>query len=216
MAANPKWCQPLSRWKEYFKGWIINAEPKELMEFNVFFDFRIVAGEKALEQDLRSAISGMLVDRPRFFAQAAQHALQFKAPIRLFGAIVDPKAGSEHPGQLDLKAAAMPIITFARLYALKEQMAETNTLARLEELARKGILLPSKQQEIALAYETLLRLRLRHQAATLRAGREPDNWVTPDFLGHIEEALLRECFKEVENIQNLLQREFLGSAPQIK
>ena len=40
MAKNPKWCQPLSIWKQYFYSWIRVSTPKDLMQSNIFFDLR--------------------------------------------------------------------------------------------------------------------------------------------------------------------------------
>jgi PAS domain S-box-containing protein len=209
MASNPRWCRPLSVWKRYFEEWIRRAEPQELMEFSIFFDFRPVAGEPALARDLRTHISDILKAAPHFFPQAAQNALQFKAPLRFFGAMVT-SGGKEHPGRLDLKAAIMPIISFARLYALQQDVHETSTLDRLEALTRLGVLLDSKRRDIVAAYESLLRLRLRNQSLAIERNQQPDNWVDPGRLGHIEEAVLRECFKEIDALQERIQRDFLG------
>jgi len=54
MAGNPRWCQPLSQWKEDFKNWIINAEPEAVMDAGIFFDFRLVFGEPSLTISLSS------------------------------------------------------------------------------------------------------------------------------------------------------------------
>ena len=71
---------------------------------------------------------------------------------------------------LDLKAAMMPIVSFARLYALKHEIRATGTLDRLAALAAAGAMTESGQSEMATAYESLMHLRLRNQAAAF-AGR---------------------------------------------
>ena len=38
MASNPKWRQPLDRWKAYFADWMTVPEQKALMHANIFFD----------------------------------------------------------------------------------------------------------------------------------------------------------------------------------
>ncbi len=45
MAMNPKWCQPLSTWKKYFSSWVAEADPQDLMEVGIFFDFNCRYGE---------------------------------------------------------------------------------------------------------------------------------------------------------------------------
>ena len=58
----------------------------------------------------------------------------------------------------------------------------------------------SGQSEMATAYESLMHLRLRNQAAALQAGRSPDNLVDPHTLGHIERSILKESFAEIEAV----------------
>ncbi|MFH0922264.1 MAG: DUF294 nucleotidyltransferase-like domain-containing protein [Fibrobacterota bacterium] len=210
MASNPQWCRPLGDWKEYFNNWIQRADLHELMEFSIFFDFRMVYGEESLTRELRSHVLYRVQHSARFFPQAAQNALQFKSPLRLFGIVVSSAGKGESSNQIDLKAASMPLTSFARLYSLQQGIAETNTGARIEELVRKGVLLPSAQEEIVTAYALLLRLRLRQQAAILQAGGQPDNLVDPASLGHIEKAILRECFNEIDVLQARVRRDFLG------
>ena len=48
MAKNPKWCQPVSIWKKYFKEWIYNASSKALLQISIFFDFRFGYGDISL------------------------------------------------------------------------------------------------------------------------------------------------------------------------
>ena len=48
MAKNPKWCQPLSAWKNDFSSWIHAAEPEDLLQASIFFDFRAGLRRRAL------------------------------------------------------------------------------------------------------------------------------------------------------------------------
>ncbi len=207
-ADNPQWCKPLFVWKNYFNEWIRNSEPQQVIEFSIFFDFRPVSGDPELARELRNNISAILHETPFFLSQLAQNALIFKTPIRLFGTIVTSGA-KEHSGRIDVKTPAMAIVSFARLYALQQNILETNTLARLDALRRTGLLLDAKHRDIVTSYEYLLRLRLWNQSLAVEQNRQPDNWVNPSQLGHMEEVVLRECFKEIEDLQNYIQRDFL-------
>lgn len=209
MADNPEWCQPLQVWKKYFEDWIKHSSPEDMMEFSVFFDFRAVAGDFELARELRSHVYAALVETPHFFGQLAKNALMFNPPIRLFGNIVtDGK--KEHPGQIDVKAPNLAIVSFVRLYALKQGILETNTIARLDAITRTGILLDSTRRDIVTAYEAVLRLRLWNQSLALQNNQVLSNWVAPSQLGHIEEVILKECIKEIELLQERIQRDFFG------
>ena len=212
MANNPRWCQPVAVWKEYFDGWVSRADLQELMEFSIFFDFRVVYGDETLAQEIRSRVMNRVHHSARFLPQAALNALQFKSPLRLFGKVFTTAGKGESGSHIDLKAVTMAVVSFVRLYSLQQGIVETNTGARINELVRKGTILPSVQDEVMTVYALLMRLRLRHQAARMQYGQDPDNRVDPATLGHVEEAILRECFNEIDVLQARIRREFLGEA----
>lgn len=207
MAANPQWCQPLHIWKAYFGDWIHNCEPQQVVEFSIFFDFRPVAGDPELSTELRKYINQLIKENPFFLSQVAQNALLFKTPMRVLGTIVT-SSSKKHPGRIDVKSPAMAIVSFARLYALKNAINETNTLLRLDAITNLGIILESKHRDIVTAFETLVRMRLWNQAQALETNTKGDNWIDPDQLGHLEEVLLRESFKEIDELQNTLHKDF--------
>ena len=207
MAQNPRWCQPLQVWKQYFSEWIRKAEPQQLLEFSIFFDFRTVHGEPELAQELRRHVHEALQASPPFLPHLAQNSLLFKPPLRLFGRIV---AGGEPAGQLNLKDALMPIVSFARLYSLGQGLHETHTLERLAALAAQGVLPEESQEETAAAYNVLMRLRLRNQAEELQAGRDPGNVVSTRKLRHHEETLLNQSFAQIVAIQKRISQDYLG------
>jgi PAS domain S-box-containing protein len=206
MAQNPRWCQPLSVWKRYFGDWIQRAEAQQLLEFSIFFDFNPLYGPEALTHELRRHIDDLLRARPAFFPHIAQNALLFKPPTRLFGRIL----GGEQPGQLDLKDALMPIISFARLYALRHELEATHTLHRLQLLAEADVLTESSRRDIAGAYEFLMRLRLQQQAAAIATGQSPDNLLNYRRLTQAEHTLLNQSFALIEAIQKRISYDFLG------
>ncbi len=208
IASNPQWCKPIDVWKGYFEEWIRNSDPQQVIEFSIFFDFRPVAGNQEIAVELRNFIDPILKETPFFLSQIAQNSLIFKTPMRLFGSILT-SGGKDHPGRIDVKSPAMALVSFARLYALKNRMHETNTLVRLEAIKSMGVILDSKHRDIVTAYETLVRLRLWNQALAIENSLKPDNWVDPINLGHLEEVLLREAFKEIDELQTSIQRDFL-------
>ncbi|MCA1808903.1 MAG: DUF294 nucleotidyltransferase-like domain-containing protein, partial [Lentisphaerae bacterium] len=200
MASNPKWRRPLEAWRGIFSHWIRKAEGQEAMDFVTFFDLRCVWGQEELVRILRAHIQEELAKAPWFFMRAAQNAMQFKTPLRIFGNIVSTGRSTEKTGCLDLKATMMPIVCFARLHALRKNLVCTPTTERLTAICDRGMLLPSRCHNILTAFETLLRMRLRHQSEMVRQGNAPDNLVNPAWLGHIDEAVLKECFREIDRI----------------
>lgn len=210
MAQNARWCRPVEDWKAYFETWIRAAAPQQLLEFSIFFDFRTVYGPVEPALSLRRHIHELLRDAPDFFPHLAQQALEFKPPYRLFGKIFVPGGSAEHGGGLNLKDAMMPIVSFARLYALRHEIEETHTLDRLDALAETEALSAGSHEELVDAYEFLMRLRLRHQLQLLQAGQPLDNTVPLRTLGHGERAMLKEVFAQIAAIQKRISYDFLG------
>jgi CBS domain-containing protein len=210
MASNPRWCRSLPDWIAGFNEWRGKSEPQEITDFSIFFDFRTVYGDTELTHALRSAIHASLRDQSAFFHLFAQNALLFKPPFRLLGNIYLSGGATEHAGEINLKDAMMPVVSFARLYALRHQINQTHTMERIEALTERGILLPASRDEIAAAYDFLMELRLGAQLAALQAGRPAQNVIHPGKLGHIQRELLKQAFAQIAAVQKKVSYDFLG------
>ena len=117
--------------------------------------------------------------------------------------------GQDAEAGLDLKEAAMAVTAWARLYALRHDVAETGTLARLEALGASDVLPEASVQEAIEAYESLMRIRLRHQWP-LHEDRQPANLVSPARMTRTEESLLRSAFAQITAMQKRISYDFLG------
>jgi PAS domain S-box-containing protein len=196
MARNPSWCVPLDAWAGYFTRWIREPEPERLLDFNIFFDLRCLAGERSLAGRLRAHIVELLADNPPFFLHCARDALGRRLPALR-------RAGGE---RLDLKEAMSPVVGFARLYALRHGVPATNTLDRLEGLRERGVLAPASYEEIAAAYAFLMELRLR--GGLEGSGRVVDTGSLPPE----EEARLQQALTVLPLLHRRISFDFLGSA----
>jgi CBS domain-containing protein len=113
-------------------------------------------------------------------------------------------------GTVDLKAASLPIVAFARLYALRYGIAQTGTLDRLDALAERGKLAPASRDEITATYTFLMRLRLRQQVLDFHAGRQPGNLISVRRLGYSDRTQLRQSFAHIRALQRSIDFDFLG------
>ena len=212
MAKNPKWCQPLSVWKEYFSTWIHAAEPEDLLQSSIFFDFRGGYGDDDLIVRLRKFLFDSLSGWPGFFRHLTENALYFKPPIGFFRNFVVESKG-EHRNSFDIKNAMMPIVDFARIYALKNRIEETNTQERLNQLYLRKILSEPDYNEIELVYSFLMQMRfMRQVTSVIEENEKPDNYINPKKLSSIEQTMLKEIFKTIEKFQSKLGFEFTGLA----
>ncbi|WP_020586868.1 DUF294 nucleotidyltransferase-like domain-containing protein [Desulfobacter curvatus] len=209
MAKNPKWCQPLSVWKSYFKDWIYNASPETLLRTSIFFDFRIGYGDISLVNTLRKCLFDFLGDRKVFFRYMAENTSHFRIPIGFFGNfIVEPKG--KFKNTFDIKKVMMLVVDFARIYALQNKISATNTMERLELLYKKNVINESDYNDISHSYSYMMNLRFINQIhGIINEGREPDNNINPKKLSRIEQQTLKEIFKKTEKMAKL-QQEFLA------
>jgi len=206
MGQNPKWCQSLDQWKKYFSTWIRTAEPEALLQSSIFFDFRLGYGDQSIIDELRRHLFQSLSGWIGFFRHMAENALHFKPPLDFFGNFV--LQSKEKKNTLDIKSPMRLIVDFARIYALKNAIQETNTLERLEEMAVRNILERQDADELIHAYSYLMHMRLAHQVDNIIEKRiAPDNYIYPKQLTHIEQQALKEAFKRIRMAQGKMRME---------
>jgi PAS domain S-box-containing protein len=209
MAKNPRWNLPRALWRQQFSHWIHNADPQELLELNMAFDFRCVNGEQQFARDLRAWVFDQMEEYPLFFLHFAQNALLYKPPITLLGNLQTTSSG-DGAKTLNLKEALMPIVNFSRLYALRHRIDSTNTLDRLTELRDRGVLSGESYDRMFPDYESLMRIRLRRQAVAIEEGKAPSNLITPEELTSAEEARLKRLFSVSADLRKKISYDFLG------
>lgn len=208
MASNPKWRKPYAVWQAYFNRWMNSPTPKEVMHASIFFDFRSGYGTKELGERLRTHLCVTAPQKGLFLMHLAKDCLQIKPPLSFFRNFIVEKDG-EHKNQLDMKKRGIvPFVDFARLFALKHGVRETNTLARLKALEDGGYIQRDLISETTEAYEFQMQLRLVHQMRMIEAGKQPNNYIDPADLSDLEKQTLKEAFAVEGRLQAYIKEEF--------
>lgn len=205
MANNPKWCQPISVWKGYFSGWIREPDQKSLMMATVFFDFRPVAGNKTLAEELTQHLYQEIEKEKLFLNFFAKNALLNPPPLGFFRNFMVEKSG-EHAEKFDIKLRAMmPLADAARILILSHRIVGiNNTFKRFEKLAELEPNYAELFREAGKAYEIFMRIRAIEGLATQSSGR----YIRPDSLGKIQRQLLKNAFFPIEEIQKIIKVRF--------
>jgi len=212
MASSAKWCKPLSAWLHHLERCVMAADDQALTDMNVLFDFRCARGEMSYTRALRDHLHALVGGgRHAFFFHLAQTTLQFKPPLGFFGNI-QLDAGGDHPAAFNIKNAIIPVVNFARIYAISHHLDETNTLDRLRRLLDLGVLLRSSHDELVQAFTLLMELRLTHQAARASAGAAPDNFIELAGLTQLQRSLLKRVFSDIGVFQSRLRTDFARTA----
>jgi PAS domain S-box-containing protein len=209
MAENPEWVQPYSAWVRMFAEWIRTQEAEDLLQTKIFFDFRNGYGDASLVDALRQSLWARLDQHPEFFSRLARNVLLFAPPLGVFGQFVVESLPDGRKA-LNIKSAMTPIVDFARIYALRHRIGETNTLLRLEALRNAGIIPPQNCQEVSEVYAALMQARIAGQIQAIVEGRSPDNYVDPTKLTYMDQRLLKESFVQTRRFQTRLSYDFTG------
>ncbi len=208
MASNTKWRQPLQAWKEYFHRWITVPEEKALMHANIFFDLRCVHGNAKLVDRLKESIRRDARKNEIFLSLMAKNAMNFQPPLGFFRQFVLEKSG-EHKNTLDLKAhGIMPIVEIARIRSLAAGELRISTRNRLRAAAKAGEITETDAANLVDALDFIEKLRIEHQSRQLRAGKAPDNFLSPKELSPLVRQNLKSAFSQVRVSQSALLNRF--------
>jgi len=203
MAKNPKWCQPLQKWKEYFKTWMEIPDEKNVMQTTIFFDFRAVYGNKNLAEELKKYIYQL--KNPLFLGLLAKSAVSNPPPLNFFRNLIVEKSG-EHKDEFDLKArCTMPLIDAARVLCLEREALDVHsTIERYQKLME---LEPENKQVYQSAIESFsVYLRFR----TMQGLKHGDSgrYIKLEELTKLEKQLLKNTFFAIEEVQKILKAQF--------
>jgi CBS domain-containing protein len=203
MAKNPKWCQPLQKWKEYFKTWMEIPDEKNVMQTTIFFDFRAVYGNKNLAEELKKYIYQL--KNPLFLGLLAKSAVSNPPPLNFFRNLIVEKSG-EHKDEFDLKArCTMPLIDAARVLCLEREALDVHsTIERYQKLME---LEPENKQVYQSAIESFsVYLRFRTMQG-LKHG-DTGRYIKLEELTKLEKQLLKNTFSAIEEVQKILKAQF--------
>ncbi len=199
MAANAQWRGSAQEWEERVAAWLRRARPEDLLNVDIFFDLAPVAGDARLAFSLQK--SAVL---------AASHAPPFLALLGTSISALLPLLGflgrlRMKDGRVDLKRCGiLPIVSVARVLALRIGATERSTPGRLREAAAAERLSQTDAAVLLELHALLMSLVLRQQLADLEDGVRPSNNVSLKLLRRDEaKALARELRRLEQILQSL-------------
>lgn len=208
MAATPKWCQPLSVWKHYYKKWVSNPEYERLLNISVFLEIRTIYGNNEYETILRDELHRNIRENREFLSILVGDAVNTNPPLGIFNSLVLEKSG-EHRSTLNVKKYAINlIIDLARIYGLAVECDLSATDERFAAANKKGILSDDALKNILGAYQFILSFRFGHQLEALKNGEIPDNHINPNTFGSFERKHLKDAFRIIADLQEAAKVRF--------
>ena len=171
MAGNAAFRGSLDTWRARVAQWINRARPEDLLNVDIFFDFRPVHGDGELAAGLWREAWRAARGSPPFLLLLTEAAQGHEAPIGLLGRL------KTQEGRIDLKRHGLwPVVQATRVLALRHGVARRSTAERLDRLRALGIG-PGELAAVDEAHQRFCELILKAQLADLAAGRPASNRV---------------------------------------
>ena len=209
MANNPKWVMSIGEWQSQFNQWIQNSDPKSVLEAGIFFDLRCVYGCQDLTKSLQQYIFSNLKNKAVFYHHMVNPILKYKSTVNLFGNIISDSTEIENT--LNIKKVILPIISFIRLYSLRNKINETNSIIRLEKLKQLNQISENIYNEIIVGYNYLMLLRFKFQTNLILLNKTPNNLINIDELTDIEKTTIKKIISAISNLQTQISFDFKGT-----
>ena len=173
MAMNPQWRMTVTQWERTFANWSGAPEPDALLNAQIFFDFRVIAGSNELGQEVHDSAVHHGSNARRMHAHLASLAARREPPLTFFKGLVVERSG-EYANTLDVKKGGTAgIVQMARLYALSAGHTVVETRERLRQ-ASGNTVSPAGSQNLLDAFDYLRSITLKHQASQIR-GQQPNS-----------------------------------------
>jgi DNA polymerase-3 subunit epsilon/CBS domain-containing protein len=196
MASNAEWCHDLESWKNTVHEWLSRADWRDQCYVDIFYDFCPVHGDRVLARELWDYAYSLAGKAPGFIRQLSAMATSFGAPLGFFGGL------RTENGRLDLKGGGtMPIVSGARVLALRHDIRERGTRQRLLGVKELGVVNGDDIENVISAHEILLQNILEQQLLDLAAGIAPSNKIDAKRLTKRRRQELKEALEKVAVIQ---------------
>jgi PAS domain S-box-containing protein len=207
MASNHQWCLSLNEWKDNFDHWVAQASPESILELNVFFDIRSTYGEAALVDGIQSHIQQLLRTHPEFLPVYAQNCLSYEVPLNATDEI--KTENYEGKASLNLKDCLRPMEIFCRIYALKHDIREANTLARLKRIHAEAEIDSKTLREMVYIFDHIWHLRFMNQMIEYTDLRKVNDVLAINDLTRLEQQNLKNVLSRIAVFHEKVKGDFL-------
>ncbi|BBK40483.1 cyclic nucleotide-binding protein [Allostella vacuolata] len=199
MAREARWRHDRDGWRRTVDGWLRDKDGGALLDADIFFDFRPVAGDGELARGLRAEATAAAARSPLFLRLLADHVAGLRPPLGIFGRILAPSGG------LDLKkAGTMPVVAAARTLALAAGSDAVGTPERLAAAVADGRMVDEDRAILLESFETVLGILLDRQLAAIAEGRQPGNRIVPSQLDRHRRAALRQALRSLAPLPEMV------------
>ena len=199
MAKNAAWRHSLSGWKSHVARWTDRFSPEDILNVDIFYDFRPALGDIALADDLWNFAYERGHNSPGFLRSLGASGAGIESAIGMFGTF------RTRQGRVDLKKGGlMALVSAARVLALRHDVRLRSTLDRLTAIRELDVLNRGDIDTLIAAHEITLNEILRQQLEDIDDGVRLSNKVKVSRLTKHERSELRWALQESGIIRTIL------------
>jgi CBS domain-containing protein len=209
MGQNPDWRMRLSDWLRFVSGIFIKQGPYTVRYLTLIFDSARLYGNTALFNKFITHAHSVLSKNHNVLRQMHdEEEGMHKVPLGLFNTFITEK-DRDHKGEIDMKKSGLIfLIESARVLALKNKLTETSTLCRIQELVEIGVIQRDDSEYFENAYRVILYHTLQAQVDNYLDHFSSDYYLAPAKLSHRGQEILKEAFKAISKLQEIVASEF--------
>ena len=207
MVSNPAWCQSAADFSQTVRFWLMAASQDGLMSLAIFLDARAVCGDRALLEQVRTAVYDMTTDNDAMLAR-------FAAAINAFGSSGAwwahlPFLGDPGKDALDIKKnGTFPLVHGVRSLALAHRIRATSTVERVNALVEAGRLPQKLAHDLIDSLHFFMGLKLKTGLQRLETGQAASDEIHLDKLSSLDRDLLKDTLGVVKQFKALLNLRF--------
>lgn len=209
MAKNTAWRGAQGQWRARVTEWIGRHTPEALLNVDIFYDLQPVYGALRLGEALRFEALAAARSSPVFLRLLAEQTAQLHPALNFLG-----RLKTDDDGRVDLKLGGLlPLVSAARLMALKLGIPATSTAERLKAVGAAGLIGKDDITGLTRAHALLLETILRQQIADLAAERPPGSRVDPKAMSAAQRSRLKAALKHVALLPDMVQDVLTSGSP---
>ena len=206
---NPKWCQPLHIWKQYFNDWIGSEDSDDLYRNLLWFDMLLADGLEHLLDDLYLGRKLRIDKNETFIRRFAQATLDHTPNADVYESF-NQQGDDGKPERFDLDTHVYtPLVDLARMLAYAHGIQDiTSTYERFLYLAEEDAENKSLYEEASEGFRIALLVIARTGLKEQTEGK----CIDPGSLNSLEIQLIKSTFRTVLSLQDLIEEKFLGTS----
>ena len=202
MGMNAEWRRSLSAWRDEVSTWVRRHRPEDILNVDIFYDARVVHGDRALGSSLLDHAFGVGAGSREFLTLLKLNACRFDAATGFLGRL------KLEDGRVDVKKCGLlPVFSAARVLAIQEGIRVRSTRGRLEsalETLASDDPVREVHQNLLEVHRIVLAAILDQQVRDMSRGVPPSNRVAPAEMTAPARQRLRWALERVDYVTNLL------------